>query len=144
MRIGDLARRSGLSAHTLRYYERVGLLPYADRDRGGRRNYDASILTWLAFLGRLKTTGMPIAQMRRYATLREQGQATGSERRVLLERWRERVAADVAELQTCLLVLDSKIAGYADDELRSQTHDQHAIRDAAKPARTRKSRARPN
>ena len=52
MRIGELARRSGLSAHTIRYYERIGLLPYADRDRARRRDYDASILVWIEFIGR--------------------------------------------------------------------------------------------
>ncbi|MCJ2093802.1 MerR family transcriptional regulator [Methylobacterium sp. J-072] len=113
MKIGDLARRSGLSAHTLRYYERIGLLPYADRDRAGRRDYDASILTWIAFLGRLKATGMPISEMLRYATLRAQGTPTGPERRQVLERHREQVRHRIAEFQSCLLVLDSKIAGYA-------------------------------
>lgn len=57
MKIGELAKRSGLSAHTIRYYERIGLLPYADRDQSSQRDYDASILIWIAFLGRLKTTG---------------------------------------------------------------------------------------
>lgn len=60
MKIGELAKRSGLTAHTIRYYERIGLLPYADRDQSSRRDYDASILAWIEFLGRLKTTGMPI------------------------------------------------------------------------------------
>ena len=77
MKIGELAKRTGLSAHTLRYYERIGLLPYADRDRSGQRDYDASILAWIEFLGRLKTTGMPISEMLAYAALREAGEATG-------------------------------------------------------------------
>lgn len=75
MKIGELAGRSGLSAHTIRYYERIGLLPYADRDRSRQRDYDASILTWIDFLGRLKTTGMPIREMLRYAALRDEGAA---------------------------------------------------------------------
>ena len=65
MKIGELAKRTGLSPHTIRYYERIGLLPFADRDAGGRRDYDESILTWIEFLGRLKTTGMPIRAMQR-------------------------------------------------------------------------------
>lgn len=73
MKIGELAKRAGLSAHTLRYYERIGLLPRADRDASGQRDYDASILVWIGFLERLKTTGMPIREMLRYAALREQG-----------------------------------------------------------------------
>ena len=56
MRIGELARRSELSAYTIRYYERIGLLPYAERNQSSQRDYDASILTWMAFLERLKET----------------------------------------------------------------------------------------
>lgn len=123
MKIGQLARRSGLSAHTLRYYERIGLLPRADRDGSGQRDYDVSILIWIEFLRRLKTTGMPIREMLRYAALRERGPATGAERRALLEAHRETVRAHVAELQACLLVLDSKIGGYANAEQRIEEND---------------------
>jgi DNA-binding transcriptional MerR regulator len=49
MKIGELAKRSGLTAHTIRYYERIGLLPYADRNQSRHRDYDASILTWIEF-----------------------------------------------------------------------------------------------
>ncbi|MDH6231525.1 DNA-binding transcriptional MerR regulator [Mesorhizobium soli] len=119
MKIGELAKRSGLTAHTIRYYERIGLLPYADRDRSSQRDYDASILTWIEFLGRLKATGMPIREMLRYAALRQDGTATEPERRVLLERHRDRVRANLAELQANLLVLDNKIAGYAAAEQRT-------------------------
>ncbi|PJI93043.1 MerR family transcriptional regulator [Yoonia maricola] len=120
MKIGELARRSGLSTHTIRYYERIGLLPRADRDGGGRRNYDASILNWIEFLERLKTTGMPIRDMLRYAKLRDLGDQTGPDRRALLEEHRTVVRAKVAALQACLLVLDTKIDGYVDTEIRTQ------------------------
>lgn len=123
MKIGDLARRSGLTAHTIRYYERIGLLPYADRDRSSRRDYDASILIWIEFLGRLKTTGMPIREMLRYAALRGQGAGTETERREMLEQHRDNVRAHVAELNTCLLVLDTKIGGYAGTEQRIEDYD---------------------
>ncbi len=124
MKIGELARRTGLSAHTLRYYERIGLLPRALRDQSRQRAYDPSILAWIEFLTRLKTTGMPIREMLRYATLREQGAATTSERRILLEGHRQRVRADVAALQASLLVLDAKIAGYADAQIERQDHER--------------------
>ncbi|MGO4908505.1 MerR family DNA-binding transcriptional regulator [Pseudorhodobacter sp. W20_MBD10_FR17] len=62
MKIGELAKRSGLTAYTIRYYERIGLLPFANRDAGGQRDYDPSILVWIEFLGRLKATGMPIRE----------------------------------------------------------------------------------
>lgn len=123
MKIGELARRSGLSAHTIRYYERIGLLPHADRNRSGQRDYDASILTWIEFLDRLKETGMPIREMLQYAALREQGFGTEAERGALLEQHRERVRAHLARLHACLLVLDTKIAGYAGNEQRIEDHD---------------------
>ncbi len=136
MKIGELARRSGLTAHTLRYYERIGLLPRADRDAGGQRDYDASILFWIAFLGRLRTTGMPIRDMLRYARLREQGAVTEPDRRALLEAHRETVRTRVADLQACLLVLDTKIAGYAGPPERTN-HDASNHREPPRPRQTR-------
>lgn len=123
MKIGELAKRSGLSAHTIRYYERIGLLPYADRDKSGQRDYDPSILTWIEFLDRLKTTGMPVRDMLRYAALRDHGSSTTGERRTLLEQHREHVRQHLAKLHACLLVLDSKIAGYAGEQQRTQHDD---------------------
>ncbi len=145
MKIGELAKRSGLSAHTIRDYERIGLLPYADRDRSSRRDYDASILVWIEFLRRLKTTGMPIRDMLRYAALRERGAGTEAERRELLEQHRARVRAHVAELQACLLVLDAKIAGYAGQDQRMKAHGTtlHALpARRGKPVGARPARAR--
>jgi DNA-binding transcriptional MerR regulator len=140
MKIGELAKRSGLSDHTIRYYERIGLLPYADRDLSRQRDYDASILTWIEFLGRLKATGMPIREMLRYAELRNGGVATESERRQLLEAHRARVRAHVDQLKACLLVLDTKIAGYAGPQPRMKDPDAIPTR-ARKPTGTRHPRA---
>ena len=140
MKIGELAKRSGLTAHTIRYYERIGLLPYADRDRSNQRDYDVSILSWIEFLGRMKTAGMPIREMLRYASLRARGVATAAERRELLERHRGQVRKHVAELQACLLVLDSKIAGYAGSAKRMKDDDARPIR-ARKPVRSGHARA---
>jgi DNA-binding transcriptional MerR regulator len=134
MKIGQLAKRSGLSAHTIRYYERIGLLPYADRDRSSQRDYDASILVWIAFLGRLKATEMPIREMLRYAELRQGGSATEADRRELLSQHRDRVRAHVVNLQTCLLVLDTKIAGYSGSEKRIRDHDAPPLDEQRKPA----------
>lgn len=137
MKIGELARRSKISAYTIRYYEKIGLLPEADRDQSGHRDYDASILIWIEFLGRLKTTGMPISQMLRYAALRQQGAATAGERRRMLEEHRRSVRAHVAELQSCLGVLDTKIAGYAGgDEQQGDRGSMVSIRARIICART--------
>ena len=142
MKIGELAKRSGLTAHTIRYYERIGLLPYADRDRSSRRDYDASILVWIEFLGRLKSAGMPISEMLRYAALREKGVGTEADRRELLEKHRERVRAHVAELNACLLVLDTKIGGYAEVDKRIKDYDAIIPERRRKPAGARQARPR--
>jgi DNA-binding transcriptional MerR regulator len=113
MTIGELAKRSGLTAFTIRYYERIGLLPYADRHPSGVRDYDATILVWIEFLGRLKATGMSVREMLRYAKLREAGSGTEVARHDLLVQHRLQVQAKVADLQESLRVIDTKIAGYA-------------------------------
>jgi DNA-binding transcriptional MerR regulator len=128
MKIGELSVRSGFSIDTIRYYERIGLLPKPARAPSGHRDYDASALTWLAFLGRLKTTGMPISEMVTYARLRASGFVTEPERKALLQRHREKVRARIAELQDCLSVLDDKIAGYAGTERIEETDDTNNSR----------------
>jgi DNA-binding transcriptional MerR regulator len=141
MKIGELAKRSGLSTHTIRYYEQIGLLPYADRNQSRHRDYDASILIWIEFLDRLKTTGMPIREMLHYAALREQRSGTEAARREMLERHRERVRSRVAELNACLLVLDNKIDGYVETEKRMKDYDATIPERLRKPAGARKASA---
>ncbi|GKX57642.1 transcriptional regulator [Leminorella grimontii] len=112
MKIGTLAKKVGLTPHTLRYYERIGLLPPVYRDAGGQRDYDEVTLQRLEFLGKMRTTGMPLRQMRRYVSLVVLGDATIAERRALLEAHRDDVHARMLELENCLAVLDKKIEGY--------------------------------
>jgi len=142
MKIGQLVKRSGLTAHTIRYYERIGLLPYADRDQSGQRDYDQSILTWIEFLGHLKATGMPIREMLHYAALREAGPATEAGRRELLEQHRERVRVQLAELSACLLVLDTKIAGYAGTSKRMKDYDAALPERRQRPPAAKRASAR--
>jgi len=142
MKIGDLAKRTGLSAHTIRYYERIGLLPNAPRGQSRQREYDASILPWIEFLGRLKMTGMPIRDMVRYAALRAEGPTTEGARCELLARHRAEVRAHVAKLPACLSVLDAKIAGYSGLSSMEKSHDaDRNDPDAAKPRRPVRERA---
>jgi DNA-binding transcriptional MerR regulator len=142
MKIGELARRCGRTAHTIRYYERIGLLPPADRDAAGQRDYDASILAWIEFLDRLKTTGMPVREMLRYAALRTAGSGTEPERQALLERHRDRVQARVANLQASLLALDIKIAGYAAGAMERMTDHDARPEPRRNPLRARAARTR--
>ncbi len=110
--IAEVAALSGLSAHTLRYYERIGLLDPVARVHGDQRRYDAHDLAWLAFLQRLRTTGMPIRDMHRFAELRRRGDATIAERCALLEAHRDEVLERIGDLQRDLRAVSDKIAHY--------------------------------
>tara|TARA_Y100000782_G_scaffold15268_1_gene15757 strand:- start:962 stop:1345 length:384 start_codon:yes stop_codon:yes gene_type:complete len=112
MMIGEVAEKTGFSVHTLRYYEKIGLLPEALRDAGGRRVYGPDVLVWLEFVERLKQIGMPIRDRVRYAELRALGDGTISERRELLRTYRDDLAKRVVSLSETLDVLDAKIATY--------------------------------
>jgi DNA-binding transcriptional MerR regulator len=118
MTIAEAAERSGLSAHTLRYYERIGLIHPVDRGTNGHRRYGRDDLEWLGLLIKLRTTGMPIRQMVEYAELVRQGPETAARRRAMLERHRAEITARVAELEDTAAVLDRKIAMYQEMENR--------------------------
>lgn len=101
-----------MSAHTLRWYERIGLMPHVDRSHTGQRRFTNRDLDWLAFVGKLRLTGMPVASMVRYAELVRLGEDTVDERAELLERTRRDVRSRIAELQETLALLDHKIELY--------------------------------
>lgn len=112
--ISEVAARTGLTAHTLRWYERIGLMPYANRSHTGQRRFTNRDLDWLGLVGKLRLTGMPVAVMVRYAELVRAGAGTVAERQELLEATRRDVAARIAELQDSLSVLNYKIDSYAE------------------------------
>ncbi|MER8100513.1 MerR family transcriptional regulator [Kitasatospora sp. NPDC094016] len=123
--ISEVAVASGLTAHTLRWYERIGLLDPVDRSASGQRRYCDADLHRLAFLGRLRLTGMPIADMLRYVELAREGERTYEARRQLLVDQREEVRQRVADLQATLAVLDHKIDLYSG---RIAASDEPAVR----------------
>lgn len=110
--ISEVAAYTGLSAHTLRWYEQIGLMPQVERSHTGRRRFGNRDLDWLAFVGRLRLTGMPVAAMVRFAELVREGEASFDERREILERTRREVTLRIAELQDTVAVLDAKIDFY--------------------------------
>jgi DNA-binding transcriptional MerR regulator len=111
--IAEAARRTGVSAHTLRYYERAGLVvTRVDRTSGGRRRYRKLDLDWIKICTKLRATGMPIKLIRRYAELVTAGRGNEEERLALLENHREDVLAKLAELEENLKLIDRKIGVY--------------------------------
>lgn len=111
--ISEVVAFTGLTAHTLRWYERIGLMSHVDRSHTGQRRFCNRDLDWLAFVGKLRLTGMPVAGMVRYAELVREGEHTFDERQELLEQTRRDVIGRIAELQDTLAVLDYKIDFYA-------------------------------
>lgn len=114
--INEVATRTGLSAHTLRYYERAGLIAPVARAPGGQRRYAASDMDWIGFLLRLRATHMPIGQMQVFARLRGKGNATAPERRQMLETHLADVQASIKLMQQSAKVLQAKIEHYRELE----------------------------
>ena len=109
--IATTADRLGVSAHTLRYYERIGLVR-VDRDASGHRRYDAAGVRRLVFLTRMRASGMPIRDLRRYVDMVEAGRDTVPERLALLTEHREGLRARIDELRLALAATEYKIAAY--------------------------------
>jgi len=113
--IAETATRSGLTAHTLRYYERDGLmLQDVARSSSGHRRYTERDLRWIELIGRLRATGMPIRDVRRYAELVRGGEGNEADRLSLLRGHRRRVLAELAEITDHLAAIDTKIGIYAE------------------------------
>ena len=111
--IAEAARRTGVSVHTLRYYERAGLVVTAvDRTAGGRRRYHQLDVDWIVICTRLRATGMPIRTIRRYAELVSAGPGNEQERLALLEAHRAEVTARLARTREHLKLIDHKIDVY--------------------------------
>jgi DNA-binding transcriptional MerR regulator len=110
--ISEAAEKSGLSAHTLRYWERAGLLEPVSRNGSGHRRYAEEDLERIKFLSKLRATGMPIRRVRRYAELLKRGDDTNQERLELLEAHRRAVLAQLEETAGHLELIDWKINLY--------------------------------
>jgi DNA-binding transcriptional MerR regulator len=108
--IGETAERTGVSAHTLRYYERAGLIDPIRRGVHGERRYARRDVEWIAFLQRLRATAMPIREMAEFAQLRRGGSATVRARRELLEKHRSRVRSEISELLGHQRAIEEKLA----------------------------------
>src|SRR5688500_9717829 len=97
MSIAEAAEEAGLSTHTLRYYERTGLLAPIERNGSGHRRYSTQDIGWVVMITRLRATGMPIRRIREYAELVHAGEGNEEERLALLEAHRADVKRQLAE-----------------------------------------------
>ena len=110
--IQEVTKATGLSAHTLRYYERIGLIHPIEREENTRRRYTADDVGWIDFLLKLRATGMSIKEMQRYAELQRQGEETLPERVEMLMALRDKVETHIDELNENLKLIYYKIDIY--------------------------------
>jgi DNA-binding transcriptional MerR regulator len=112
MSIAEAAAEAGLSVHTLRYYERAGLLAPIERNGSGHRRYTPEDVEWIVVCTKLRATGMPIRRIREYAELVREGEGNEDRRLALLEAHREDVRARLREVRRNLELIDYKIELY--------------------------------
>jgi DNA-binding transcriptional MerR regulator len=110
--VAEAAQEAGVSAHTLRYYERAGLLARVERNGSGHRRFTSDDLEWVVMVTRLRATGMPIRRIREYAELVWAGEGNERERLAIMEAHREEVLERLAEMQRNLELIDFKIDLY--------------------------------
>ncbi|PYE18170.1 MerR family transcriptional regulator [Williamsia limnetica] len=109
--IAEVADMLGISAHTLRYYERAELIT-VERDSNGHRRYDAAAVRRLVFLTRLRLSGMPMRDLQHYVDLVDRGDHTVPERLDILMEHRDTIRRQIRELQFSLVATEYKIATY--------------------------------
>jgi len=112
MKIAEVSEKTGVSPDTLRYYERVGLLPSVRRNEGGIREYDATDLRRIEFIKCMRRAGLPVETLIDYVQLVLQGDQTIEARKEILQEQRDLLAARIAEMQKTLDLLNYKISVY--------------------------------
>ena len=122
MTITEVGERFSLSADTLRYYERIGLIPPVHRNKSGIRDYTEEDLGWVAFIKCMRSAGISIEVLIEYVTMFAQGDSTVQARKNLLIEQRKQLADRIEEMQATLARLDSKIDGYEERMLQTEKH----------------------
>ncbi|MGC5018555.1 MerR family transcriptional regulator [Micromonospora sp. DT47] len=110
--IRAVSERTGLSLDTLRWYEKEGLLPPVDRSPDGRRAYSAASLGFLELIQALRRTGMPVADVRAFVRLLDEGAASHGRRMTLLEQQRAAIQRQIGQHTADLATVECKIAHY--------------------------------
>lgn len=119
--ISDISKKTGLSIHTLRYYEQIGLLKKIHRNQSGRRIYNSLDLEWLDWIKRLKSTGMPLDKIQYFAELRLQGEQTLKQRQDLLVQHSLQLKQEIQRLKQEQSIVDYKIEIYAQKMLELES-----------------------
>src|SRR4051812_1344908 len=118
--IQEAAEVTDLTVHTLRYYERIGLLMPIGRAANGHRRYSQQDINLIRTLNLWRQTGMSLDDIQEYVKLVQEGDSTASKRRALLEAHRQSVVSQMEELQDTLNLIDFKIQNYTDIEQKEK------------------------
>ena len=112
MNIKQFSKLTDISSHTIRYYEKIGLLKNVSRNASGHRWFTEKDLIWFEFIKRLKDTGMPLGNIRQYADLRDAGASTSELRMQMLQQHAVMLETKIADEQFHLKMLKEKIEHY--------------------------------
>ncbi|MCM3626647.1 MerR family transcriptional regulator [Paenibacillus glycanilyticus] len=112
MRMAEVSAKFELSQDTLRYYERIGLIPPVNRNNNGIREYSEDNLRWVEFIKCMRSAGLPIEALIEYVNLTQQGESTLNTRKELLIEQREQLRLRIVEMVETMERLDSKIENY--------------------------------
>ena len=112
MTIAEVSKKYGISADTLRYYERIGLIPPVPRTKSGIRDYDANACGWVELMKCMRAAGVQIEALVEYVALFQEGEHTAAARLEILEEQRAKLVAKLDEMQATAKRLDAKIASY--------------------------------
>lgn len=110
--IKEATKKTGISAHTLRFYEKEGVLPFVERDEYGNRIYNDSNISWLELIVALRSTGMPLNDLKRYVILYKQGESTLQERKEMMLNHKKKVEELQKQLNKYLEKINYKLALY--------------------------------
>lgn len=109
MKIGEISRKTGLSIHTIRYYEKIGIIPKNGKDKSGHRTYSDDDLKWIRFIICLKAIEMPLEEILRFISLRNTGDRTIPERIRIMKQQKEKLKVKVEELNKHIEHIEYKI-----------------------------------
>jgi len=123
MKIGLFAQKVNLSTHTLRYYEKRGLIK-VDRDQSGQRSYNENDLAWVQFIQRLKETGMHLKDIQQYADLRYQGDSSLKERLEILHKHRSFVKEQIKKYKSKLIDKKHSVQSFTEYFLNDNSEDK--------------------
>jgi DNA-binding transcriptional MerR regulator len=120
MNISEVCKKYGISPHTLRYYERIGLIPSVTRNSAGVRDFSERDCGYVHFVMCMRTAGVQIDPLKEYLRLMDEGPTGLPARKTILQKERDRIAQNIAELTAFLEKLDYKILNYENHTVEAQ------------------------